>query len=164
MSHIVKIKGRKIDQRQLRTFLDGVNYEDFRVLDENGDEAWQSPITGEYFRTKYKMFGHLGSYLRTPTRKDTTEPTRRGYMRALRAGHEPSAAQREAHREYVAAQRAGKKLAASTDAIRERVGKIKESEGKTAITAASDDRKRQRIEARRARVAAAFAAEEAMVD
>jgi hypothetical protein len=163
MSHIIKIKGRNIDQRELRKFLDEVDWETMRVEDENGDEAWQSPITGEYFRTKFMMYGHLGAYLRKPNRKDLTEPTRRGYMRALRAGVEPSDAQRAAHRDYVAAQRAGKKLAASDEMVQERLAEIKQSKGKTAKTAEFHDRRSKRIAERRARVDAAFAAEEASV-
>lgn len=164
MSHIVKVKGRNIDQRELRKFLDNVDWESLRVEDENGEEAWQSPITGEYFRTKFMMYGHLGPYLRKTKRKDTTEPTRRGYMRALRAGHEPSDAQRAAHRDYIAAQRAGKKLAASHDEVQARIEAVKSARGSKKVNEEFHDRKRQRIEARRARVAAAFAAEEASVD
>lgn len=163
MGHIIKVKGRNIDQRQLRKFLDGVDWESLRVKDENGDEAWQSPITGEHFRTKFMMYGHLGSYLRTPNRKDVTEPTRRGYMRALRAGVEPSDAQRAAHRDYVAAQRAGKKLAEANDVVQERIADIKQSKGKQAKAVEFQDRKAQRIAERRARVDAAFAAEEASI-
>jgi hypothetical protein len=163
MSHIIKVKGRNIDQRELRKFLDEVDWESLRGEDENGDEIWQSPITGENFRTKFMMYGHLGAYLRKPSRKDLTEPTRRGYMRALRAGVEPSDAQRAAHRDYVAAQRAGKKLADANDGVRERIADIKQAKGKKAKTAEFNDRKAERIAVRRARAEAAFAAEEASV-
>jgi hypothetical protein len=84
-------------------------------------------------------------------------------MRALRAGVEPSDAQRAAHRDYVAAQRAGKKLADANDGVRERIADIKQAKGKKAKTAEFNDRKAERIAVRRARAEAAFAAEEASV-
>ena len=155
------VKGQKIDQKELRKFLDTVDWESLRVEDENGDEAWKSPITGEHFRTKPMMYGHLGAYLRTPKRKDLTEPTRRGYMRALRAGVHPTDAQRAAHRDYVAALRAGKKAAASNDMVQERIADIKNTKDKSEKTAEFRERREKRIAERRARVDAAFASEEA---
>lgn len=155
------VKGQKIDQRELRKFLDTVDWESLRVEDEHGDEAWKSPITGEHFRTKSMMYGHLGAYLRTPKTKDLTEPTRRGYMRALRAGIHPTDAQRAAHRDYVAALRAGKKAAASNDMVQEKIADIKRSKSVNQKNAEFHERRAKRIAERRSRVAAAFASEEA---
>ncbi len=101
MSTVI-IKGRKIDQDKLRVYWDSIDIEDW-VTDEG---YFKSPITGELFETMNQLNGHVGAYLRTPHRKDTKEPTRRGYVRALRAGEEPSEAQRKAHRDYARNRRA----------------------------------------------------------
>ena len=160
MNNIIYVKGRKIDQRQLRSFLDGIDLEDFKVVDKDGLEAWKSPITGELFRTKFQLHGHIGAYLRTPNRKDVTEPTRRGYMRALRAGVEPTDEQRDAHRRYVKALRDKNKHAEASDAVHARIEAIKEQKPTKQRTAENAEARQKRIADRRARVAAAFAAEE----
>ena len=97
MSGIVFVKGRKIDQTQLREFWNSVDIEDYY---NESEDTWKSPITGELFKTKAQLHGHMGAYLRTPQRKDPSEPTRRGYVRALRSGIEPTDEQRKAHRDY----------------------------------------------------------------
>jgi hypothetical protein len=101
MSGIIIVKGRRIDQVKLKAYLDSVDIEDF-VTDEG---YWMSPITGEIFENKHQLNGHIGAYLRTPNRKDPTEPTRAGYVRALRAGLKPSEEQKAAHAEYAAKRR-----------------------------------------------------------
>ena len=160
MNNIIYVKGRKIDQRQLRDFLDKIDLEDFKVADKDGIEAWKSPITGELFRTKFQLHGHIGAYLRTPNRKDVTEPTRRGYMRALRAGVEPTDEQRDAHRRYVKALRDKHKLAEASDAIHERVEAVKATKPYQERRVDYNEKKAKRLADRRSRVEAAFAAEE----
>lgn len=64
------------------------------------DGTWKSPITGEFFKTKAQLHGHVGAYLRTPVKKDPTEPSRSGYVRALRAGIKTTPEQKKAHRDY----------------------------------------------------------------
>jgi len=99
MSDIIHIKGRKIDQKKLRKFLeelDMTNIDQFQTE----DGLWESPITGEKFRTKQQLWGQLGAYLRTINPKDPMEPTRAGYVRALRRGMEPTREQKRAHAEY----------------------------------------------------------------
>lgn len=101
MSGIINVKGRRIDQVKLRAFLKTIDIEDCYT-----DEGfWQSPITHEIFETKNQLNGHIGAYLRTPNRKDPTEPTRAGYVRALRAGLTPSPEQKKAHATYAAERR-----------------------------------------------------------
>lgn len=101
MSTVI-IKGRKIDQAKLRAYWDSIDIEDW-ITDEG---YFKSPVTGEIFENRNQLNGHIGAYLRTPKRKDPNEPTRRGYVRALRAGKEPTEAQRKAHREYARDRRA----------------------------------------------------------
>lgn len=160
MNNIIYIKGRKIDQRQLRDFLDGINLDDFHSVGEDGLDVWKSPITGELFRTKFQLHGHIGAYLRTPNRKDVSEPSRRGYMRALRAGVDPTDEQRDAHRRYVAAQRANKKLADASDGVRTRIEEIKDAKPHAQKRKEFFDARAKRLADRKARVDAAFAAEE----
>lgn len=94
---IVTIKGQKIDQEKLRAFLDSIDVMDY----EQPDGTWMSPITKEIFQTRQALFGHFSAYLRVPReRKDVTEPTRAGYIRALRAGIRPTPEQRKAHNDY----------------------------------------------------------------
>ena len=104
MSGISIVKGRKIDQVKLRAYWESIDIEDW-ITDEG---YYKSPITGELFENRNQLNGHVGAYLRTPKRKDTKEPTRRGYVRALRAGEEPTEAQRKAHRDYARERRAKK--------------------------------------------------------
>ena len=94
----VTIKGRKFSRRALRKFLEEQGFPD--EIEPNADGLWESPITGELFSTRHQLFGHVGAYLRTPNRKDPTEPSRAGYVRALRAGLTPTQEQREAHSAY----------------------------------------------------------------
>lgn len=101
MSGIIIVKGRKIDQVKLREFLKNFDIED-AVTDKG---FWESPITGEIFETKNQLNGHIGAYLRTPNRKDPKEPSRAGYVRALRAGLTPTEDQKRAHAEYAAERR-----------------------------------------------------------
>jgi hypothetical protein len=103
MSGIIIVKGRRIDQVKLRAFLKSIDIDE--CYNEDG-EYWESPITHERFETKNQLNGHIGAYLRTPNRKDPKEPSRAGYVRALRAGMEPSAAQKAAHAAYAAERRA----------------------------------------------------------
>jgi hypothetical protein len=102
MSGIIIVKGRRIDQVKLRAFLDSIDIDDVCETDEG---YWKSPITGELFENRNQLNGHIGAYLRTPNRKDPTEPTRAGYVRALRAGLTPTDEQRKAHAEYAARRR-----------------------------------------------------------
>lgn len=103
----ITVKGRTLNQEKLRAFIDSIDIED--CYDENR-KVWRSPITGENFLTKAQLSGHIGAYLRTPSRKDPTEPTRAGYIRALRAGLEPTDEQRAAHAAYAAKQRRSRRL------------------------------------------------------
>ena len=83
MTDIIHVKGRKIDQKKLRKFLDELDTSNIdQFLTDDG--MWESPVTGELFRTKHQLWGHLGAYLRTIKHKDPKEPTRAGYVRALR--------------------------------------------------------------------------------
>lgn len=96
---IIYVQGRKVNQRKLRKFLeeiDPTNIDQFRTE----DGKWQSPITGELFRTKYQLWGQLGAYLRTVDYKNPYEPTRAGYVRALRRGLDPTPEQKLAHSQY----------------------------------------------------------------
>lgn len=97
--NVVFVKGRKIDQDRLREFLKDVNIDNIDQF-ETDEGYWKSPITGDLFETKFQLWGQLGAYLRTVEHKDPREPTRAGYVRALRRGLEPTDAQKEAHREY----------------------------------------------------------------
>jgi hypothetical protein len=107
MSGIINVKGRRIDQVKLRAHLKTIDIEDcFREETEDEPEYWESPITGERFENRNQLNGHIGAYLRTPNRKDPTEPTRAGYVRALRAGMHPSEEQKAAHAKYAADRRA----------------------------------------------------------
>lgn len=99
MGNVVYVKGRKIDQDKLRAFLEDINMENIDQF-QTEDGYWKSPVTGDLFRTKFQLWGQLGSYLRTPQGKDPLEPTRAGYVRAVRRGLEPTPEQKRAHREY----------------------------------------------------------------
>lgn len=101
MSGIINVKGRIIDQVKLRAFLATINIDDC----ETKDGFWESPITHEIFETRNQLNGHIGAYLRTPNRKDPKEPSRAGYVRALRAGLKPTDEQKKAHAEYAAKRR-----------------------------------------------------------
>lgn len=96
---IIYIKGRRVDQRKLRKFLDEI---DLTNIDQflTDDGMWESPVTGEKFRTKAQLWGQIGAYLRTVTHKDPKEPTRAGYVRALRRGIDPTPEQKRAHADY----------------------------------------------------------------
>lgn len=96
---IIYVKGRKINQRQLRKFLEEI---DTTNIDQflTDDGLWESPINGELFRTKFQLWGQLGAYLRTVNHKDPLEPTRAGYVRALRRGMDPTPEQKQAHAAY----------------------------------------------------------------
>jgi hypothetical protein len=107
MSGIINVKGRRIDQVKLRAHLKTIDIEDcFHEETEDEDEYWESPITGERFENVNQLNGHIGAYLRTPNRKDPTEPSRAGYVRALRAGMQPTEEQKAAHAKYAARRRA----------------------------------------------------------
>lgn len=94
---IITIKGKKVNQEKLREFLDGRNFAEY----QQDDGQWKSPITGELFVSKSALNGHLGAYLRKPKdRLPTDEPSRAGYVRARRAGVDPTPEQKEAHRQY----------------------------------------------------------------
>jgi len=98
-SGIIFVKGRRIDQRKLRKFLEELDTSNIdQFLTEDG--MWESPITGELFDTKQQLWGSFGAYLRTIKHKDPMEPTRAGYVRALRRGLEPTTDQKRAHAEY----------------------------------------------------------------
>ena len=98
-SGIIFVKGRRIDQRKLRKFLEELDTSNIdQFLTEDG--MWESPITGELFNTKQQLWGSFGAYLRTIKHKDPMEPTRAGYVRALRRGLEPTTDQKRAHAEY----------------------------------------------------------------
>ena len=93
----VVIKGQKVNQDALRKFLDSIDIKTY----EQDDGQWKSPVTGELFPSLAAVTGHLGSYLRKPReRLPLDEPTRAGYVRAIRAGAEPTVEQKEAHRAY----------------------------------------------------------------
>lgn len=100
----VFVKGRKIDQEKLRDFLKDINFNNIDQF-ETEEGYWKSPITGDLFRTKYQLYGQLGAYLRNVEHKDPREPTRAGYVRAIRRGLEPTEAQKKAHRDYAKAHR-----------------------------------------------------------
>jgi hypothetical protein len=114
---ITYVKGRRIDQEKLKEFLAQVNLDDFK----QEDGTWMSPISGEIYASKAAMCGSFGSYLRKPVEKDPKEPTRRGYIRAIRAGIEPTEEQKAAHAEYMRALRAGKKI---SPGVQKRVAEI----------------------------------------
>jgi hypothetical protein len=95
----VTIKGRTFSRRALRKFLDEEGFPESVEPEEDG--RFQSPITGEYFDSIHRLMGHVGAYLRAPRKRlDLDEPTRKGYVRRLRAGQKPTPEQREAHRDY----------------------------------------------------------------
>lgn len=92
------VKGRRINQDELRIFLSKItDYGQF----EQDDGTWRSPISGEFFASRKAMVGSFGSYLKDRVPKDVTEPTRRGYIRAIRQGVEPTTEQRAAHAAYM---------------------------------------------------------------
>lgn len=99
MGDKIIVRGQEIDQAKLRAFLDDINIENIDQF-QTEDGYWKSPVTGDLFETKWQLWGQLGAYLRKATRKDPKEPTRAGYVRALRSGLEPTPEQKKAHREY----------------------------------------------------------------
>lgn len=102
----INVKGRIIDQEKLRHHLASIDIDDcFHEETDDEPEYWESPITGERFENRNQLNGHIGAYLRTPNRKDPTEPSRAGYVRALRAGLTPTEKQKKAHAEYAAERR-----------------------------------------------------------
>ena len=119
---IVYVKGRRIDQEALRLFLKDVVISDC----EQDDGTWKSPISGEFFATRQAMVGSFGTYLRKSAAKDPHEPTRRGYIRAIRAGIKPTAPQKAAHAEYMRDLRAGRKRSAPV--VEERIAAIEAAE------------------------------------
>ncbi len=100
---IIYVKGRRIDQAKLRKFLADVDLD----ICELDDGTWKSPISGEIFASKFAMAGSFGTYLREHVERDPDEPNRAGYMRAKRAGRDPTQEQRAAHAAYVRARRKG---------------------------------------------------------
>lgn len=112
---VIYVKGRRIDQAQLRKFMADVDYDDFK----QDDGTWKSPITGEIFATRFAMVGSFGTYFRDHPDLDPDEPTRAGYMRAMRADREPTGEQRAAHAAYVRARRKG--VPKHAEAVSERV-------------------------------------------
>jgi len=100
MEDITFVKGVKIDQKKLRKFLKKVNWDDYQITEGPDKGRWKSPITGDVFDHLSQVHGQLGAYLRAPSSKDPFEPTRAGYVRAIRRGLEPTEAQKEAHKQY----------------------------------------------------------------
>lgn len=96
---IIFVKGKRIDQRKLRKFLEEIDFDNIDQF-ETPEGKWRSPVSGDLFDTKHQLWGQLGAYLRNIDRKDPMEPTRAGYVRALRRGLEPTPAQKKAHAEY----------------------------------------------------------------
>lgn len=121
---VIYVKGRRIDQVQLRKFMADVDYDDFK----QDDGTWKSPITGEIFATRFAMVGSFGTYLRDHPDLDPDEPTRAGYMRATRAGREPTGEQRAAHAAYVRARRRG--AGKHAEAVSERVEAMADEPGR----------------------------------
>ena len=95
----IVVKGKQINQDQLRKFLEEIDFDNIDQF-ETEDGKWRSPITGDEFDTKFQLWGQLGAYLRDVEHKDPREPTRAGYVRALRRGLKPTPEQKKAHREY----------------------------------------------------------------
>ena len=93
----VPILGEDATPDQVRRFLKKV---DLRKCKRGG--RWISPITGQEFDTYQALCGHVGALSRdreadlTPLTED-----RKGYVKAVRRGIEPTPAQREAHRDYM---------------------------------------------------------------
>jgi hypothetical protein len=121
---VIYVKGRRIDQAKLREHLAEIDYDDW----EQEDGTWKSPISGEIFATRFAMVGSFGTYLRDHVERDPDEPTRAGYMRAKRAGRDPTTEQRAAHARYVKARRkVGPKHA---EAVSERVEAVENEPGR----------------------------------
>lgn len=116
---IIYVKGRRIDQAKLRKFLEAIDYDDFGQV----DGTWKSPITGEIFATRFAMCGSFGTYLRDHVELDPDAPDRAGYMRAKRAGREPTQEQRAAHAAYVRTRRKG--VTKHAEAVSERVEAVR---------------------------------------
>ena len=148
---VVYVKGRKIDQDQLKTFLAGVDFDTC----EQEDGTWRSPISGQIFATKSAMYGSFGTYLRTPTLKDPTEPTRKGYIRAIRAGYSPTEAQKKAHADYMRALRAKKKEHAAVTS--ERLEAIAQAEPVRDMQERRREERKDRVKARRIQADEAYA-------
>ncbi len=100
VNQITFVKGVRIDQKKLRDFLKTIDWDEYEITEGPDKGKWKSPVNGDIFETKAQMYGQLGAYLRTPAPKDPREPTRAGYVRAIRRGLEPTKEQREAHRRY----------------------------------------------------------------
>lgn len=147
---ITHVKGRRIDQDQLREFLAGIDIDEF----EQDDGTWMSPISGEIFSSKAALFGSFGTYLRKPVQKDPTEPTRRGYIRAIRAGLTPTDEQKAAHAAYMRALRAGKKI---NPAVEKRIVEISEKETMSDRAERRAEEKAERIAARKLQADEAYA-------
>lgn len=151
----VIVKGRRIDQEKLRKFLDGINTDDCEI--EPG--IWRSPITGELFASKGSMVGSWGVYFRKPNNELINEPSRAGYMRARRAGLEPTQEQRDAHAAYMRELRArgleGKKHA---DVILEAVKSMESLEPHEDRRRRLADEKAERVRLRRQQADEAYRA------
>ena len=148
---IVHVKGRRIDQEALRKFLDGVVINDC----EQDDGTWQSPISGEIFASKAAMVGSFGTYLRKSAAKDPHEPTRRGYIRAIRAGIKPTAPQKAAHAKYMRDLRAGRKP--ENPAVTERIAAVEAAEPKRVRHERYDAERAERVAARKLQADEAYA-------
>ena len=61
---------------------------------------WISPITDEAFDSFYALSGHIGHLTRT-VRPTPLTPDRKGYIKAVRRGIEPTEEQREANKKYM---------------------------------------------------------------
>ncbi len=136
---IVYVKGRRIDQAKLREHLAGIDYDDW----EQDDGTWKSPISGEIFATRFAMVGSLGTYLRGQETKDPNEPTRAGYMRAKRAGRDPTQEQRAAHARYIRARRKG--VPKHAEAVSERVEAVANEPTREVKQAAQIAERKQRV-------------------
>lgn len=149
---IVYVKGRRIDQEALRKFLAGVVLDDC----EQEDGTWQSPISGEIFATRQAMVGSFGTYLRKSAAKDPHEPTRRGYVRAIRAGIKPTEPQKAAHAAYMRDLRAGRKRSAPI--VEERLAAIEAAEPMRVTRERVEAERAERVAARKLQADEAYAA------
>lgn len=97
---------------EIRRFLTKVDLKSDYYDQES--ETYVSPITGETFDTFYELSGHIGAHTRSIIRTPLTED-RRGYIKALRRGIEPTEAQREAHKKYAREYRRKKRAVVQRD-------------------------------------------------
>jgi hypothetical protein len=81
-------------------------------------------------------------------------------MRAIRAGVPPTDEQKDAHRRYIKALRAKHKNADAMDAVHDRIEKAKAAPSFDERKEAREEKRQKKFADRRARVDAAFAAEE----